>query len=335
MACGGDSPTQPSRSSSPSITRLEIGGPGSVAPGASEQFTVRAHLTDGSTTLVTNEATWTSSNASVLSVSAGLVTGVERGEADLRVSYAGRSSTKHLMVLPAGTFKLSVMVHDGGFGLTNARVEVTAGSATGLVATSTGPGTYALYGVAGDTELRITRDDYEPRVENLFVADHRTLDIELVPSGGRVDPTGTYTLTVEAAPECRSSLPATALTRTYSATIAGNGSSNVIVTLGGANFLTTFSTANSFHGRLGAGRVSFTLWGPSNYYFYYYLASVMEQIAPSAYFVPSGKLEAEPSATGFSGALDGTIEIREGTNVGSLSVTASCRSANHRFTFAH
>ncbi|HSC28371.1 MAG TPA: hypothetical protein VLD67_13915 [Vicinamibacterales bacterium] len=290
---------------------------------------------------MTNQTTWTTSGPPVLSVSAGLVTGVERGEADLRAAYSGRSSTKRVMVLPAGTFKLSGRVHEGGFAVTNARVEVTSGIGTGLsnstasLSVSTPGGNYALYGVAGDIQLRVSSNDYEPRLQDLFVADHQIVDIELTPSRPRVDPTGTYTLTVEAAPECRSLLPATALTRTYSATIARSSSTSVWVTLGGANFLTSFSTANSFTGRLGADSVSFTLSGPLSYYFYYYyLASVMEQLAPSTYFVPYGQLEAEPTASGFSGALNGTIEIREGTNVGRLSVTASCRSANHRFSFS-
>ena len=82
-ACGGSTPTAASSVSSVSIT--------GTAPevGAAAQFTATATLSDGTTMDVTSLATWTSSDAAVVTVSAsGVVTGVSAGTAVVTATYS-------------------------------------------------------------------------------------------------------------------------------------------------------------------------------------------------------------------------------------------------------
>ena len=153
----------------PSVVRLEVTGPGSIAPGGAEQFRATAHMSDGSQRDVTTEAAWNSANASIISISsAGLATAHDRGEADIRVAFSEVMSTKRVMVLPRGTFKVSGRVLDGEVGVTDARVEVAVGSATGL-STLSQDGDYGLYGISGQTQIRVSKEGYQPRIENLDV----------------------------------------------------------------------------------------------------------------------------------------------------------------------
>jgi uncharacterized protein YjdB len=82
-ACGGSTPTAASSVSSVSIT--------GTAPqvGAAAQFTATATLADGATMDVTSLATWTTSDASVVTVStSGVVTGVAAGTAVVTATYS-------------------------------------------------------------------------------------------------------------------------------------------------------------------------------------------------------------------------------------------------------
>ena len=85
-----NTPTQPSaRSPSPVGTnRIDIGGPGTVAPGQSVQFTATAHRIDGTTADITSTANWRSLRPSVLTITpTGLATGGALGEANIQVTY--------------------------------------------------------------------------------------------------------------------------------------------------------------------------------------------------------------------------------------------------------
>ncbi len=114
-------------------------------------------MSDGSQRDVTAEAAWSSANGSIVSVSSGgLATAHERGETDIRAAVSQSISTKVVMVLPPGTFKVSGQVLDEHFSVTDARVEVTAGSATSL-STLSQRVQYALYGVSGPTEIRAAK----------------------------------------------------------------------------------------------------------------------------------------------------------------------------------
>lgn len=162
------------------LTHLVIGGPSSVPPEETAQFTVTAHYADATTRDVSGEAVSRSSDSSVLSLSTtGLATALERGEVTIGASFESRTATKpEVKFLPAGTFRLGGTVRDAGLILPNARVSVVSGSGTGL-STIAAEGQYRLYGVAGDVQIRASREGYQDAVRHMrVVADRQFLDFE-------------------------------------------------------------------------------------------------------------------------------------------------------------
>jgi hypothetical protein len=80
--------TTPS-SPTPAVSSISVSG---ATPGVGEaaQFTATETLSDGTTQAITSQATWQSSNPSVITVSpSGVVTSVGYGEADLTAGYGG------------------------------------------------------------------------------------------------------------------------------------------------------------------------------------------------------------------------------------------------------
>jgi hypothetical protein len=100
-ACGG-APTVPSASPTAAATVSSVtvtGGAPSV--GGIAQLVAVASLSDGTSQVVTAQASWSSSSLPVASVSpSGLVTGVGPGEADVIATYQGVSGRVHLSIAP-------------------------------------------------------------------------------------------------------------------------------------------------------------------------------------------------------------------------------------------
>jgi hypothetical protein len=341
LAACDDGPTRPSPPpggggttpppAAPPLLRITVDGPASVAPGESAQFTATGHYSDGSTRNVTTETgiAWRSSITRILSVSSsGVATGGDRGEASITATFTGRNAVKSgVLVLPPGTYRLMGTVTDTGFPLSNVRVEVTHGPAAGMVTTASP--TYRLYGVAGDTELRVQKDGYRDERPRVQVANHQTMDIELTPSAPRENVEGTYTLTVTADPECPVTLPEQARVRTFTAALRQQGP-RVTVTLEGSTFLTLGShTHNSFSGTLEGDRLTFFMTDPFYYYFYYYMPDVIELLTPTTYLYLSGSVTASRSGNSRSGSLSGLFGTMEGPP--RFRPITSCRSNGHRF----
>lgn len=100
--CGGNrNPPTPS-SPTPTVTSVRVTGTSSLtAIGQTSQLTATAIWSDGTSRVVTTEATWQSSNTTVLAVSAsGLVTANGLGEADVRASYADMTGLLRVTVRP-------------------------------------------------------------------------------------------------------------------------------------------------------------------------------------------------------------------------------------------
>ncbi|MGH9313112.1 MAG: carboxypeptidase-like regulatory domain-containing protein [Vicinamibacterales bacterium] len=331
-------PTRPTRQDGPqnvpvTITRLEIAGPGSVPPGESAQYSAIAHQSDGSTRDVTNGAAWRTGHPSVLTISStGLATGRERGETFISVSASGRSAVRNdVIVVPAGTYRLAGTVRDAGVAVFGARVEVTTGPAQGLGVTANGA--YRLYGVSGDTEVRVTKDGYQEQRKSLQVTSHQTLDFDLILSRPRDEVAGTYTLTVAAAAECRAALPEEARIRTYTAVLSQDGP-RLTVALEGSKFLVAGGrTLNSFGGTVEPNRVSFKLSEFYSYY-YYYLPDVLEELTATTFLAVSGSATTTVSPTGLSGTLNGPIETLQGVGSGRFDRVTSCRSTGHQFVLS-
>jgi hypothetical protein len=163
---------------------------------------------------------------------------------------------------------------------------------------------YRLYGVVGDTTLRIWKDGYDSALHAIAVDANSTLDVELslavVP---RPDISGTYELTIVAASSCGSgfgsgNLPDEARVRTYTARLSQEGT-RVRVALSGAIFK---FAQHMFSGRVESKEVFFDLYWADG------------DDPPVVEYVPSLNLlsidgTAVVSATpdGFAGTLSGRI----------------------------
>jgi hypothetical protein len=168
----------------------------------------------------------------------GTVTGDEPGEANLTAYYPAGvrsedgitfapgtldSGAVHVLVLEPGTFRISGVVTESGQPMGGVRVRVVAGRRAGLQVTTPPSGTYALYGLAGPTELGVTEEGLEPLVRSVVVTDHQTVDFSLQPLQGYDSFSGNWRLMLSASPSCGASVPAVAAVRTFDARIAQRG----------------------------------------------------------------------------------------------------------------
>jgi hypothetical protein len=160
-------------------TRIEISGQDSVEPGETVQLTATAYFSDGTSKNVTDQGTWFSSDATVLALAgAGLVSARARGESFVSVDYGGVQAGRVLFGLPKGTYRLTGVVREDGRPIDGAQVEITSGAGAGL-SDITEKGEYRIYGVAGDTQVRVIRPDFEPVVQSLDINANQSLDFDL------------------------------------------------------------------------------------------------------------------------------------------------------------
>ena len=239
------------------IVRLEIAGPPSVPPGGTVQLTAIARLADGSSRDITQEAVWASSNRMVLTVSAGRVTGVQTGEARALVGLGATSANREVVVVPQDTFRVVGLVTEAdtpSSPVVGATVAVTAGVGAGLTTNTGDDGRYKLYGLAGDVELRISKNGYQTNVQQYRADDHAILNAQLRLVNARRDLSGAYTLTIAAADECRLELPEEVRVRNYRALVTLTGN-QLDVRLEGSTFaLASNGQGDRFRGRAEADR---------------------------------------------------------------------------------
>src|SRR5947207_11246169 len=96
--CGSHAPSAPTPLS---ITAVAVTGTSVLDVGQTAQLTATATMSDGSNQNVTAAATWTSSNATVLAVSAaGVATAGNAGDVDVRVTYQAVVAIFHVAVGP-------------------------------------------------------------------------------------------------------------------------------------------------------------------------------------------------------------------------------------------
>jgi hypothetical protein len=121
-----------------------------VAPkvGQTAPFIATATLPDGTTQVVTSQATWSSSNTVVATVTnAGAVTGVGVGIVDITATYKGTSGTSHVAVGRA-MYTISGHVTDGTSGgvLPNINIQTVDSENTVRSTRTDGAGDYAIGG---------------------------------------------------------------------------------------------------------------------------------------------------------------------------------------------
>jgi hypothetical protein len=322
-ACGDDkSPVRPTSTTTPTVAtlvRLEIVGPRTLPPGEATRFAVTGHFSDGSTRDMSTQASWQSQNSSVLAVEGlGQATARQLGESVLTVRTAGLSSTTEVVVVPAGTFRLAVIAREAGSIFLDIRVEVLEGRGAGLSTTRLVNGRYALYGVAGDTLVRVSGRGYREHNQRLVVADHTAIEVEMVPDRPRAQISGDYTLTITADPARCGALPGEVRIRRYAAQVTQLGP-EILVTLAGGDSTTGTLVRNQFGGRLDADnmRATFNLALNFNYYYRYYYSGfipppdVAERLSGTSYLLISGGGTTSVSDRSLSGTLRGPIQIVE------------------------
>ena len=328
-------PTRPN----PAITRLEIRGPGTVAPGGSARWTVVAHLSNATVRDVTAEAHWTSSNRNVVSVaSGGLVTGHALGEATVHANVSPMSAAMEVIVVPPGTCRVTGLVteSDDSSPVRNARVSAISGGVAGPSTTTGDDGRYRLYGVSGDVDFRVTKDGYEPLIQRQTIVDHVVMNARLTLLRQRPDVSGTYTLTIAASDECGlDTVPAELRMRKYTAVVAQRGNRLEIQLEGAAFAVSASGKGSGFAGWIEPDRLVFSL-SPfdSLSYSYYRLfyGDIVENLAEARYLVISGEVTAFGSGSEFSGALDGSLEGYRGNIRMYPDREWRCASRGHRFT---
>ena len=311
-----------------------------MAPNTAARFTAQAQMSDGATRDVTAEAVWTT-NSVILAVSGpGLVTGGPYpGQVMLSASFAGQSSTKEVIVVPDGTYRLSGIVSDPltpSGPIPMAEVDVIDSTGKRVIGYTGDDGRYALFGLAGEVGVRITKSGYLPHIEHVVVDDHRTLNVDLAIVVPLPTLAGTYTLTIAAADVCNTALPGDALSRRYSATVTQVGPS-VTMALTGATFVTVasygliVSQSITLTGLATPTEVRFSLGALGCFGYYYGCGpTIFEQLAPSRFFMPSGRLVFQITPAAIAGKLDGFVEVHTGSSPGQFNREASCRSDRHQ-----
>ena len=310
----------------------ELVAPSRIAPGESQQLTLNARWSDGTTTDVTAQTQWQTTNSLTLTVTAsGVLTGVANGEASVRGSHAGMTRFRPLLVLPTGTFRLRGQVKevDVGLGLVSISIE----SAGARQTSSTGfAGEYVFYGVAGRTTIDALKAGYHPKREQVDVAEDRTFDVQLAPARARSDFSGRWTLTI-AASACRTTrfgpMPDEAKTRRYSATVTQDGP-HLRLILADAEFVIVGGKGNTLTGTTDPNdSMQLTLFGPADYYYYYSGSrpDLVERLNDGRQLVISGTVSASGDPRRVAGTLSGSFLLKSSNGAR----TAECSAGDHRF----
>jgi hypothetical protein len=127
------------------------------------------------------------------------------------------------MVLEPGTFRVSGVVTESGLPFPGIAVHVVAGKRAGLRVPASSTGAYALYGLAGPTELAVQAEGFHTQVRSLVLTDHQTVDFNLEPVPHYDSLNGNWRLTLTASPDCGLDIPGDVAVRTYDARIVQRG----------------------------------------------------------------------------------------------------------------
>ena len=328
------------------VASVEISGPSSVAPGQSVQFNALVHTSTGAEKLAaTPNARWFSSNPGVLQVNGlGLASaGQVRSEVILTVEVPGptnnatRRSSREILVLPNGTYRMVGVVSDAEFlgsRLAGARVEVLSG--TPLVTTTDSNGQYRLYGVPPDADIQITRAGYNPVVQSVHLTGNATQNFQLTVSGPRPNLSGNYTLAIDVS-SCPGTIPLAfdLLHRQYEAVLTQSGPT-VQVALTEPRFRTnSLGRGNHFSGDVDAAGATFLIQGSVSYYYFYYgpiaYPEIAERLSDGTYFVVGGSVTTTLSSGVLSGDMNGFLE-RWDSKFPNGNLLGACYQSVPRFT---
>lgn len=172
QGCGDSRSLPPSPTPGGTLTGLEIqGNTGLTSVGETSQLRVLAQWSDGRSTDVTTEAAWAISGPpeafgtlgrGVATVStSGLLRANDLGICIVRASYLLGRSERRVTVTPSGTFAVAGRVRQPGASVL--RDVLVTEPVSGRSTRTEDQGAFMLGGLIG-TELRLTKDNYEPVV---------------------------------------------------------------------------------------------------------------------------------------------------------------------------
>jgi carboxypeptidase family protein len=331
-ACHGkSSPTAPAAQAPRPIvgfpTAGKIDGPGSIPPDGTAQFRYIASYSDGTSSDLTTTVGWLSRDPTVLTIDRdGRATAVSRGVTDVVATYAG-STSKLVRVLEDGTFELRGRIVDGSFALPGAFVAVTRGIGQGLNATTDSAGAYALFGVAGDIELRVSADGYSSATAALTIGTTILApDIRLQPLAAPADFSGVWHMMLSASPSC-AQLPADLLVRSYAVTIAQGDSSAATLRIDSPTLQKPLST---FAHVVGTAMTVGLLALPDYYYGGNPTYDLLETLEPGRFLGIDGVARLDSSGGALRGTLNGRLTLYTGsTNYFGSRRAAACAAADH------
>ena len=331
-ACGHSSPIAPSvpsgASQPASLVRMQIVGTarlGSV--GETTQLKAMGTFSDGTSKDLGTAASWYSSDSGIASVSAGLVRANALGRVTIYANSNGPNghASLEVTIVPPGTYYLFGSVTEPvNYAVDGATVEIVAGQGAGK-STMTKYGNYALPGVVGDFQLRVSKSGYIDQMRSLSVNQDTHVSFELAQSSPVPAVSGTYRVTMQAAAGCQ--LPQEAMTRSYTAAVMQTNA-QINVSLGGAQF---DHGSAGFTGRALGNSITFTINDD-----YYYGFDVLEKVSDSMYLAFFGTVTGAFSNGTITGSLNGTVETFAGSPyfAATSKPTATCTSGAHQLIFA-
>ena len=192
-AIGCSSPASgPSAPSTPpavpaAVKSLHLVGPPNsyIVVGDTAQFAAMANRTDGTTTEVTSQAVWTTSDPTIFSVAAGgKVTAVRVGSADIRATWEGFTDKDYTTAQPFLTFTLYGAVTEAppDFApIAGARVSITPAGAAADLATD-GSGNFSFPPLKGGPyTVTVRRDGFVAQTRSVTLTRDTRADFPLQP----------------------------------------------------------------------------------------------------------------------------------------------------------
>jgi hypothetical protein len=283
----------------PILTSISITGPTEVAPGSTTQFTANGFYNDGTTGNISTTVSWSTivGSANLRHVGSGRFEALAVGDARVGINFSGRSASWPVLILPTGTFKLSGTVRDASGGLPDVTVAVTSGTGAGQSARTSFNGGYALYGVAGDVQLRASAPGYVTQDFGMSVNSHGTRDVNLVTAGNTADVSGQWTLTVSTSGSCSETWSAETRRREVGAVVTQQGTRLTIRFQNVAPFV--FETT----GRIATNAFSMTLF----YDDYYLDWGLMQRVTPTEWIGVNGEFSGTVNGSVIEGTLSGVF----------------------------
>ena len=314
--------------------RIEVSGPKTIAPGSVGQFTVAVVYGNGTTEDVTGEASWCCHSDALQVQGQGRVFGRNRGDATITVHYKNMFTSREVIVLPDGTYRVTGRVYEPGTTspIAQARISVNDGAGSSLSTDADFSGFFRLYGVPPSAEFVVSHTGYETQSRRMQFSDHAAITLELPLTGPRLQFSGTYTATFDW--RACSSAVQFERRRIYTAVVTQAGPVLDVRFTDQFFAINSAKRGNMMQGQIDAAGV--TLYADRGFSLTYYYGPtyypfIVERLPDGNRLVASGTAKLVQSGVSFSGDLKGAVEIYTQGFPYSLLV-GTCSDASLSFT---